>query len=429
MKRTRWPIATALLLVAIAAGAQELDRVDPEDVGLSTERLERLDNYIRAQIDDNQVAGAVVLIQRRGSIAYHRAYGQSDVETGRVIRPDDIFRIASMTKAITSAAVMVLFEEGHFLLDDPVGDYLPEFDRDMNVVVEAADRYEYVAAKQPITIRHLLTHTSGLSYRFMGLEPLSEMYTNAGISDGLAGENLSLQAFSSQLAEMPLAHHPGEAWTYGLNSDVLGRLIEVVSGKPLAEFFAERLFEPLEMKDTHFEIPEEKLARVPRVHRRTSQGFLQRLPDGTIDDGPVRFSVNYPYDGKLGLLSGGAGLSSTAADYGRFLQMILNGGELGGVRVLGRKTVELMTSNQTSHIDNPAFGASGFTLGFAYDAGPAVSGNIGSPGNLSWGGFFNTLFWIDPEEQLTAILMTQHYPYGIELLGRFPVLVYQAVID
>jgi len=419
-------VLALVIVLSLSAAAQE----NPAAAGMSTERLERLDAVVARAIAENDVAGAVVLVRRNGHVARHRAYGVANVDTGRPMRIDDIFRIASMTKAITSAAVMILYEDGLLLLDDPVGDYLPSFDKTFDVIEygAAGDGYSLVPARGPVTIRQLLTHTSGLSYRFMGLEPLTSMYIDADISDGIAGEALTLEAFVRTLGDLPLAHQPGERWTYGLSTDVLGRLVEVVSGQGLDDFLAERLFGPLQMTETWFELPPDIRDRMPAVHRERNDGGLEVVPPGTIDDGPVRFSIDYPYDGIVAFPSGGGGLSSTAADYGRFLQMILNGGTLDGTRILGRMTVELMTSNQVGHLPEAAFGAAGFTLGFSLSGGPE-SGSIMSRGTLGWGGFFNTLMWVDPAENLVAVLMTQHYPYGVDLLRRFPVMVYQAIDD
>ena len=254
------------------------------------------------------------------------------------------------------------------------------------------------------------------------------MYLDAGFGDGLSGENIVLADFVRTLAAMPLLHEPGQRFSYGLNTDVLGRLVEVVSGQPLDRFLAERLFEPLGMDDTWFEVPADAAGRLASVHRNTDDGRLAVVPPGLVADGVTRFDVDYPVDGITVFPSGGGGLSSTAEDYGRFLQMILNGGTLDGRRYLSRKTVELMTSNQLADLDDPAVGPGGFGLGFSLSAGPE-SGTIRSEGSFGWGGFFNTLMWADPEEDLVAVLLTQQYPYGIELLNKFPVLVYQAIDD
>ncbi|MDJ0938171.1 MAG: serine hydrolase domain-containing protein [Woeseiaceae bacterium] len=425
--KKQW-LGIILLLFAGALSARELP-ADPETLGFSADRLDRIDAAVERALETGQVAGAVVLVQRRGELAYLKAFGQADLAAGRAMRSDDIFRIASMTKAITATGVMILFEDGHFLLDDPVGNYLPEFDREMQIAKPTEDGYELVPAETAITIRHLLTHTSGISYRFMNTGPVGELYIDNDISDGLAGETETLAEFMPRLASLPILHEPGERVSYGLNIDVLGRLIEVVTGQSLDAFFRERIFTPLDMRDTYFELPEAKVARMAAVHRLDEDGALEVVPPGVIDDGPTRYAVDYPYDGVRGFLSGGGGLSSTAQDYSRFLQMILNGGTLDGERLLGRKTVELMTSDQSARMGLAEAGTPGFALAFGHDGGPSATGQIGSPGRLFWGGFFNSDYFIDPEEELVAVLMTQHYPYGVELLARYRVAVYQAIND
>lgn len=423
-----WFFTWLIAMCAATVLASEAPATSASDLGFSPERLARLDTLAQMAIDEGVVAGAVILVQRNGQLAYHRAFGLANTATGEVLEPDDMFRIASMTKAITSLGVMMLFEEGKLLLEDPIGRYLPSFDKTFDVIRSTAKGYEFVPANGSITIRHLLTHTSGLSYRFMNLEPLAGLYTEAGITDGMAGEAWLLADFVKKLAEQPLAHHPGEAWSYGLSTDVLGRLIEVVSGQTLDRFMAERIFAPLGMEDTYFEVPTAKRDRVVAVHRRSDDGSLQPIPDGRVEDGMTVYDVAYPYDGQTGYLCGGAGLTSTAGDYARFLQMLLNGGELDGQRLLGRKTVQLMTSNQVSHLDVSAFGAAGFTLGFRLDHGPE-SGQIQSANSLGWGGFWNTDFWFDPQEDLVGILMTQHYPYGHRLMDTYKVAIYQALLN
>lgn len=422
-------LLTLLILApALGANARETPSAEPETLGFAADRLARLDVLVRQAVEAGEVAGAVVLVQRHGQVAYLKAFGKANVESGRDLRPDDLFRLASMTKAVTTVGAMMLFEEGRFLLSDPVGRYLPSFDKTFEVFEPAEFGYVRVPAKRPITIRDLMTHTSGLSYRFMNLEPLGELYIAADLDDGLSGEDMPLAEFVRQLAEFPLAHHPGERWTYGLNTDVLGRLVEVLSGQSLDAFLAERVFAPLGMTDTFFEVPDTHRDRVAAVHRFGAEGRLEVIPPGIVRDGPVKFSVDYPYDGRIGLLSGGGGLVSTASDYGRLLQMLLNDGELDGTRLLGRKTVALMRANQTGHLDAAGFGAAGFSLGFGLNGGPE-SGRIGSAGSLGWGGFFSTDMWFDPDEDMLGVLMTQHYPYGHDLMSRYKVPIYQALED
>lgn len=421
-------LSIAYLLYAGAAAGRELVAQDPSRLGFDPKRLARLDDRAREAVDDGIVAGAVLLVQRHGQPVYHRAFGVSNAATGDPMAADDLFRIASMTKPITSLGVLILFEEGHFLLDDAIGRYLPSFNRTFEVAVPTEDGFELVPAERPITIRHLLTHTSGISYRFNDVEPLTSTYENAGIDDGLGNQDITLADWTRRLAEQPLAHQPGEAWLYGLNTDVLGRLVEVTSGQRLDRFFAERIFQPLGMADTYFEVPAGKRGRIAAVHRRDRDGTLRPVADGLVIDGSDAFDVAYPYDGTIGFLSGGAGITSTAADYARFLQLLLNGGELDGVRLLGRKTVELMLANQTGHLEESAYGAAGFTLGFGLSWGPE-RGQIVSAGTLGWGGYFSTDGWFDPREQLIGILLTQQYPYGHRLMDTYEAAIYQALVD
>lgn len=415
--------------------SQALPTASPEEVGLSSERLDRLTSVMQGYVKEDRVAGGVGIILRRGKVAYHRSFGLADREASDPMETGNIFRIASMSKAITSVAVMMLFEEGHFMLDDPVSRYIPAFDRDMKVLVpndggegNGEKPYRLEPAKRPITIRHLLNHTSGITYGFFGQEHISEIYTQAGISDGLIQTEGTIGGMVDNLAKQPLMNHPGEEWQYGLSTDVLGRLVEVVSGLPLDRFFRERIFEPLQMNDTYFFLPEEKVPRLAAVYTPDVNGSIERLSTDSVKMGDAVFSTTYHYKGPRTYYSGGAGLVSSASDYARFLQMLLNGGIFEGARILGPKTVQLMTSNQIGEL-NLGEGVK-FTLGFALDLGPGRSGNIGSGGIYSWGGFFNTTFWVDPKEELVAILMTQLYPNNdVDILNKFRVMTYQAVID
>ena len=419
-------ICVALVFSSIAIG-RELPTSAPPLVGLSDERLERVGDAIQQAVDDGEVAGAVALIVRNGEVAWLQAFGLADAEARRPMQTDDMFRIVSMTKAITSTAVMILYEEGHFLLDDPVSEYLPEFDREMRVVSE--DGETQVPTSQPITIRHLLTHTSGITYGFAN-DAVKPYYESRGVSDGVGENDITAEENVRRIASAPLLFEPGSAWQYGLSTDVLGRLVEVVSGQPLDEFLTERLFLPLDMFDTHFRVPATKHERLVAVHRHDEAGNLERVPDGVQTDRSVVYGVDYPYNDDMQLLSGGAGLTSTVRDYSRFLQMVLNGGSLGGERILSRKTVELMTTNQTDRLGvSRNYPGRSWSLAFEYEDGPAATGLPGSPGVVRWDGLYNTYYWIDPEEELVALLFTQHYPFGIELRHRFRVLMYQAIDD
>ena len=421
----------ALWLVGIASvvvRANDLPTATPGEVGLSPDRLARLDALVERYIADKTLAGGVALIARRGKVVHLRAYGMADMEANKRMQSDTIFRIASMTKPITSVAVMMLYEEGHSLLSDLLHEFIPEF-KDVTVLPpESQPDKRNVPAKRPITIRHLLTHTSGLTYH---RNPrLGKSYKDAGITGGLLQDQSTLEEKMKVLARVPLLHHPGERFEYGLSIDVLGRLVEVVSSMTLDEFFQRRIFQPLGMSDTHFYLPGGKVSRLAAVYSREPGKPIDRVGEDPLqgDEGVV-YSTSYPYKGPKRYYSGGGGLVSTAGDYFRFCQMMLNGGEFNGVRLLSPKTVELIT---TDHIrDTPGFAApAGFGLGFRVvrDAGDLVE--IGSVGSLAWGGFWYTTFFIDPREEFIGIFMVQLYPTGgLDLKGKFRILAYQSIVE
>lgn len=416
--------------------SRDLPNATPEEVGLSSDRLARLSAVMQDYVESERVAGGVAIILRQGQVAYHHAFGMADREAGAPMQTDTIFRIASMTKAVTSLAVMMLFEQGHFMLDDRVSRYLPEFDREMKVMVrneEAGDDgepYTLEPARDPITIRHLLTHTSGLTYGFHGQKYIAGIYEQAGVSDGLVQTEGTIGEMVEKLVAQPLVNQPGKAWQYGLSTDVLGYLVEVVSGMPLDQYFREYILQPLQMQDTHFFLPADKVARLATVYTPDDEGGIKALDSDGITMGSALFSTTYHHRGPRTYFSGGAGLVSTSGDYARFLQMLLNGGELDGVRLLSPKTVQLMTSNQLRELKVSNLPGIGFSLGFSVDLGPDQSGQIGSEGLYSWGGFFNTGYWVDPIENLVAVLMTQRFPNDdSDILGKFRVMTYQAVVE
>lgn len=433
--------AIALLLASLVTGtgwAQGLPSTTPTTVGLSADRLARLESVVQGYIDEQAVAGAVTLVARAGKQAHLRAYGHADRDGGTPMRPDTIFRIASMTKPVTSVAVLMLYEEGHFKLNDPVGQYLPELAQ-LEVLVPAADgtTFTRTPAERPITIRHLLTHTSGIGYRFLGdlggdakLQALAELYGEAGIADGLAEHDGTIAELVTALGQLPLLHEPGDAFSYGLSDDVLGRLVEVVSGLSFDEFLRTRLFDPLAMHDTAFYVPDAKASRMAAVYT-PGPGGLTKVT-ATVEGNHLIYSSTYSTGQPRRNFSGGAGLSSTAHDYSRFLQMLLNGGELDGARVLSPMTVDLMTANQIG--DTPAGsivqpGSAGFGLGVAIRAGPEVDRELGSAGAYFWSGFFNTTFWVDPQEQLIGILMTQVFPGTSDIQDKFRLMTYQTIVE
>jgi CubicO group peptidase (beta-lactamase class C family) len=407
--------------------ANGLPRTQPEAVGLSSERLKRIRAVVQQSVEQGRIAGAVTLVMRRGKIAHLEAVGMSDREARQPMREDAIFRIASMTKAVTSVAAMILVEDGKLLLNDPVSKFIPEF-KGAQVAVPSEDKKSYTLApaKSEITIRHLLTHTSGLTYRFSAIEPWARVYQDAGVVDGLIEAEGAMIDNVRRLAKLPLVHQPGEKYSYGLNTDVLGAVVEVVSGMTLDEFFRARIFAPLKMTDTHFTLPAEKLPRLAEVYQQQADTSIKAMRDSRVTTGYLHYSATYPLQRPRNFFSGGAGLVSTASDYARFLQMLLNGGELEGARVLGRKTVELMTVNHVGDL----FGAQGFGLGFSVVRDVGRGSEPSSVGTYGWGGFFYTNFIVDPKEQMIAIFMSQLYPANdVKLHERFRSLAYQAIVD
>ncbi len=394
----------------------------PEDAGFIPGRLDRVDQAVMDSIENGEIAGAVALVARNGNIIYHKSFGYADIGSKTPMHTDSIFRIASMTKAVTSVGVMMLYEQGHFRLNDPVSRFIPEFSNP--VVIEMNDAGEISGtrpAKGEIRIIDLLTHASGIGYSFIP-GPLHDTYTEAGIIDIETTDDVTLGPNIRKLAALPLLFDPGSAFAYGLNTDVLGYLIEVVSGQPLDRFFKEQIFEPLRMEDTYFYLPPAKAERLVTLYAHVNgQGLV--VSQGTEADIKLD-NPRYPVEGARSYFSGGAGLSSTAYDYARFVQMLLNEGELDGARLLGRKSVELM---RTARIDWDGDQLPDFGLGFQVTSDLGKSGELGSNGSFSWGGAFNTSYWIDPVENLVGVFMSQARPVQSDVTNKFEVLVYQAL--
>jgi|HubBroStandDraft_2_1064218.scaffolds.fasta_scaffold15768_1 CubicO group peptidase (beta-lactamase class C family) len=411
-------------LLVTAGFAQDLPTAKPESVGLSSERLERIGAAVQHNIDNERIAGAVTLVMRQGRVAWLKSQGMMDREARKPMRPDAIFRICSMTKPITSVAVMMLYEEGFFQLEDPISKYLPEF-KNMKVLVKPQSGEPYtVPATKEITVRDLLRHTSGIAYHWN--DTMGPLYKAANVAHGALPYDGTLEDSIKRLAGVPLAFSPGERWEYGLGVDVLGRLVEVVSGKSLDEFFRTRIFEPLGMKDTYFYPPEDKLPRLAAAYTYYPDKGLNRFPDTPITEGSFTYSADYPYRGPKKLFSGGIGLTSTAWDYARFCQMMLDGGKVGDRHLLSRKSVELMTHDQLGKISaDQSFG-----LGFSIDGVKAPLSELGSPGEYNWDGIFYTAFFIDPKEQMIVIFMSQLLPSGgLKLDRQVHTLAYQAIIN
>lgn len=401
--------------------AQALPQVQPEDVGLSSERLQRLSAVFQEYVEAGRLPGAVVLVARRGKVAYLEAFGQKDREAGAPMQEDAIFRIASQTKALVSVGVMILQEEGRLLISDPVDEYLPEFRETTVAVPQEEGGYEIVPAERPITIRDLLTHTAGIGY---GGGVAQDRWRAAGITGWyFADRDEPVGATVSRMAALPFDAQPGERWVYGYATDILGALIERVSGETLDAFLRSRILVPLGMKDTHFYLPGSKGDRLTVVYSANDAEGLERAPDpgGMVGQGAYAAGPRTSY-------SGGAGLLSTATDYARFLQMLLNGGELDGRRILSPKTVALMTADHLG--DLPFREGQGFGLGFYVVKDLGDRGIPGSVGEFGWGGAYHSTYWVDPKEELVVVYFTQVIPAGdLNDHGRLRALVYGALVE
>ena len=388
-----------------------LPRAVPEDVGISTSRLGRITPVMQGYVDNGKIPSALTMIARDGKLVHFEKFGRQDIGAAKPIQFDTIFRLYSMTKPITSIAVMMLYEEGHFQLTTPVSEFVPYF-KDMKVYTE--DGGAIVDAEREVTIKHLLTHTAGLIYESDREDhPIDQRYEDADLYGG------DLANMIQKLGDIPLIHQPGSAWKYGMSTDVLGYLVQVVSGMPFETFLKTRIFEPLGMNDTGFSVKVENADRYSKVYEFGEDGELQEIEKVHAATGPLSF-----------FHSGGGGLQSTAADYLRFCQMVLNNGELDGVRLLGRKTTELI---RMSHVPPdwlaPKRTGTGFGLGFSVVTNIAETHTLGSVGTCSWGGMASTTFWIDPVEDLIGVFMTQLVGADSPFHAQFRVLTYQALTE
>jgi len=411
-----------MLMIATPAFAHSTASENTVAPGLDPQRLKRIDTAINAEIAAGKIPGAVALVAHNGRIVYHKSFGFADLDSQTPMQTNSIFRIASMTKAITSVAVMMLYEQGRFRLSDPVSRYIPAF-TDMTLLSGPGEggKISRIKATKPIRIIDLLTHSSGISYPFI-TSNVQQHYLDAGMIDGLTAKDITLQSQMELLAKQPLMFEPGSRWAYGLSTDLLGYLVEVISGQPLDQFFEENIFAPLAMHDSYFYLPGEKANRLVTL-------YADVKPDGLIvskgnESSLILDNPRYPIEGARRFFSGGAGLSSTAYDYARFCQMLLNAGKLDGKRILSRKSVELMRAPRAD-IDED--GRADFSLGFFVNTDLGQLNDLGSVGTFSWGGAFNTAYWIDPTENLIAIIMTQVRPVNSDINERFQILVYQAL--
>ena len=446
MKIKVYALITVLLASAGSIHGREIGSSSPERQGFSSDRLDRLTQFMEAKVDDGTMVGGLGVIARNGKVIYSESFGQADREAGRVMEEDAIFRIYSMTKPITGVALMMLYEEGKFRLSDPIAWYMPEL-ANLEVALSTAgtgvisdgtvsrgvgETNEELLGKtrkpkrQP-TIRDLLTHTAGFTYGIFGNTEVDQLYRQSetiGIMD-----QRNLQQFVQDLGKLPLQYEPGAQWHYSVSVDVQGRLVEVLSGMSFGEFLRTRLFEPLDMKDTAFFVPSEKQSRLAQLYKPAGLTELNFMAPTTgngleVADAYISAGVLAPPEFE----SGGAGLVSTARDYLRFAQMMLNGGELDGVRILSPKTAQLMTSNHLGDLPMGWGGKGlGFGLGFGLVLEPESTGEVSSAGEFNWGGAAGTRFWVDPEENLIGIFMVQSIPHRTRLAGDFKVLVYGAM--
>jgi CubicO group peptidase (beta-lactamase class C family) len=400
--------------------AQELATVSPETVDISSERLDQLSQAMQAYVDDGELSGAVALVARRGKVAYLEAFGHRDLEQQLPMQKQSIFRIASQTKALVSVAIMMLQEEGKLLITDPVGKYIPAFQNTTVAVSKEGGGYAVQRAKRPIDIRDLLTHTAGIGYGY-GLA--SDQWEAAGIQGWyFADRDEPILATVERMAALPFDAHPGEEYVYGYSTDILGALVEVVSGRTLAEFLQDRILDPLGMEDTHFYLPREKADRLTVVYSASEEGL--RKADSS---NPMQNQGAY-VEGPRTSFSGGAGLLSTAEDYAKFLQMMLNQGTYNGERIISRKTVELMTTDHLGEIVFPWTPGTGFGLGFSVVTDLGVRGFLGTKGEYGWGGAYHSVYWVDPREELVVVYFTQLIPAGdVDDHQKIRALIYQAL--
>ncbi|MBA4746220.1 MAG: beta-lactamase family protein [Muricauda sp.] len=422
MQPTKYATLLFAFLLFFTTNAQELTKVSPEEVGMSSERLGILSQTFQDYIDGDELSGATILVARKGKAAYFESFGKNDLENNIPMTNTSMFRIASQTKAIVSVGIMILQEQGKLLITDPVGKYIPAFMETTVAVSKDDGSYDIVKANRPITIRDLLTHTSGVSY---GQGIASDLWEKAKIQGWyFADRDEPILETVTRMAELPFESQPGEKFVYGYNTDILGALIEVVSGKTLDVFLQENILGPLGMTDTHFYLPEAKKERLAVVYSPSENG-LERAPNpgGMVGQGAY-------VEGPRKSFSGGAGLLSTSMDYAKFLQMMLNKGTFNGKRIISPKTVELMTVNHLGKASFPWAGGTGFGLGFSVVEDLGDRGTPGSVGEYGWGGAYHSSYWVDPKEELVVVYFTQLIPSGdIDDHGKLRALIYQALVD
>lgn len=395
----------------------------PENAGFSSQRLSRLDTAMADWVKKQWINGSVAMIVRKGKVVFHKSYGYNDLNTRQPLDKNGIFRIASQTKAITTVAAMMLWEEGKFSLEDPVFKYIPAY-KTVAVLKDFNARdstFTTVPAYRPITIRDLLNHTSGLGYPAIGTPEENAIYAKSALTGGVGTKNQKLSEAMTKLAGLPLFFQPGQKWKYGLNTDLLGYLIEIWSGMTLEEYFSKKIFKPLKMNDTYFNVPKEKSSKLVNFFQEDSTGLHQQA---SVFGGSL--NLNFPLE-HTDYFSGGGGLSSTITDYAVFLQMLLNGGQYNGVRLLSRNSVRMMTMNQ---IGDLSVGENKFGFGFSIITENGSRLGPSQAGTYSWGGVFSTTYWVDPKEEMIVLLYRQIWgPHVTDTDKAFKPLVYQALND
>ena len=415
-------VVTALVLFVATSVAQVLSPVVTRSKNLDPVKLAQIDTLFNKYVANNWLVGASTIIIKDNQVVYYKGHGFADRASKKQMEANAIYRIMSLTKAITSLAILQLFENGKLSLNQAVGDFIPSFYKQtvLKNFYEVDTTYTTLPAKRNITIRDLLTHTSGIDYAAIGSEKMQAIYAKAGIPSGLGKSSASLLDVMKVLGTLPLVHQPGEKFTYGLNSDLLGCIVEIVSGMTLEAYFHKNIFEPLGMRDTYFNVPASKANRLPTVYTEDSTNKI-------IEWGPTFRNIdpNYPLLGTT-FFSGGAGLSSTAYDYAVFLQMILNGGKYNGKQIISPRTAALMLSPQ---LDFKYDGLNDFGLGFAITSEKAANLEARNKGSFSWGGYYGTTYWADPKEKLICLIMTQHTPnshFGFQ--GKIENIIYGSLV-
>jgi CubicO group peptidase (beta-lactamase class C family) len=420
MNRLFLPLAGFLFLFSFSSFAQVIDKSGKQNPFVDYSRLSRIDSIADNYVKKDWVKGVVTIIVKDNQLVQYKGYGYADAASKKPMPNDALFRIMSQTKAITSVGIMILYEQGKLLLDEPIGNFIPEY-RSQAVLdkYNSADTtYTTIKAKRNITFRDLLSHSSGIDYADIGSPTMNAIYAKAGIPSGLGYFNKDLLTEMKKLGKLPLAFQPGEKFQYGLNTDLLGCLIEVISGETLDVFFRKNIFEPLGLKDTYFNVPSSKWNRLATVYTEDANNHIIPWSHTFRNIDPDYPKMNKHY------FSGGAGLTSTAYDYAVFLQMLLNGGIYNGKRILSPRSVELMTSNQLDFHYN---GTDDFGLGFAIVTGKNANLNPRNTGTYSWGGYYGTTYWVDPKEKLVCLIMTQHTPNSHDdLMDKITAVIYSS---